>query len=322
MQREPDPLVSVVIATYNRSNVLRWTIQSVLGQIHTNWQLLVVGDACTDDTADVVASFADPRIEYVDLPTNCGDQSGPNNEGVRRATGTYLAFLNHDDLWFPDHLSRCLETIERTDADLVLSLAELILPADVRRVSGLFTGGRYRPGQFVPASTWCLRRTLADRVGRWRHHTAIRNVPSQDWLFRAWRSRARIEVVPHLTAVVFASGHRPGAYVRRDEDEQRDYLSKMAEDPRTREEALRAILLDVPGQLNQSIPHLATVPPGRALRALLYRLGGPALRGLGIDPAALYAWSAGRSKGERVRWLRELRGLDAPPTTIQEPRAR
>ncbi len=58
----------------------------------------MVGDACTDDTADVVASFGDARIQYHALAVNVGEQSGPNNHGVSRSCGELVAFLNHDDL--------------------------------------------------------------------------------------------------------------------------------------------------------------------------------------------------------------------------------
>jgi glycosyltransferase involved in cell wall biosynthesis len=76
------PRVSVITATYNRSRVLRHTIASVIAQDFADWELLVVGDAGTDDTADVVASFRDPRIRFFSLPQNVGEQSGPNNAGV------------------------------------------------------------------------------------------------------------------------------------------------------------------------------------------------------------------------------------------------
>jgi glycosyltransferase involved in cell wall biosynthesis len=81
------PVVSVIMATYNRSNVLCYAIESVLWQTFKEWELWIVGDACTDDTATVVASFKDKRIHFVNLPVNTGEQSGPNNEGVKRSTG-------------------------------------------------------------------------------------------------------------------------------------------------------------------------------------------------------------------------------------------
>jgi len=92
------PLVSVIIATYNRSNVLAIAIKTVLAQTYPQWELLVIGDACTDDTAAVVAGFGDVRIRFHNLAQNVGEQSGPNNEGMQQAKGKYFAFLNHDDL--------------------------------------------------------------------------------------------------------------------------------------------------------------------------------------------------------------------------------
>src|SRR5688572_8257735 len=75
------PSISVVIATYNRSRMLAYAIESVLRQTFTDWELIVVGDACTDDTAEVVARYvaADPRVRFVNLERNWGEQSAPNN---------------------------------------------------------------------------------------------------------------------------------------------------------------------------------------------------------------------------------------------------
>ena len=75
------PQVTVIIATYNRSGALRYAISSVLAQTYRDFELLVVGDACTDDSASVAAEFADPRVRWHNLSTNCGNQFGPNNHG-------------------------------------------------------------------------------------------------------------------------------------------------------------------------------------------------------------------------------------------------
>ena len=95
------PAVSVIIATYNRAHTLRHAVQSVRNSSFTDWELIVVGDACTDDSAECVAAFNDPRIRFVNLPDRTGHQSGPNNHGLALARGKYVAFLNHDDLFFP-----------------------------------------------------------------------------------------------------------------------------------------------------------------------------------------------------------------------------
>ena len=102
------PTVSVIVAAYNRSNVLRYALRSALAQDFSDFEILVIGDACTDDTGDVVRSFNDPRVSYLSLPLNFGEQSGPNNVGIARAQGRYIAFLNHDDFGFPDHLGAAL----------------------------------------------------------------------------------------------------------------------------------------------------------------------------------------------------------------------
>ena len=100
--------------------MLRYALQSALRQTVRDIEVIVVGDATTDDTADVVAAIAksDERVRFINLPKNVGDQSGPNNHGVDVARGHNVAFLNHDDLWWPDHLERGLQTLRETLADL------------------------------------------------------------------------------------------------------------------------------------------------------------------------------------------------------------
>src|SRR5437879_999756 len=102
------PTVTIVTATYNRSEVLKHAIRSVLGSTLSDWELLVVGDGCTDDTELCVTSFGDPRIRFVNLPKNTGGQSAPNNLGMELARGRYIAFLNHDDLILNHHLETCV----------------------------------------------------------------------------------------------------------------------------------------------------------------------------------------------------------------------
>ena len=128
------PVVSVVIATYNRSGVLRYAIETALGQTLKNIEVLVIGDGCTDDSPEVVAAFQDSRLLWHNLPSNTGSQSVPNNTGIAMARGCYVAYLSHDDLWMPHHLEALVSTVERDQADG--GCVEARSPADRTRSLG------------------------------------------------------------------------------------------------------------------------------------------------------------------------------------------
>src|SRR5207247_9434455 len=116
-----NPSVSVIIPTYNWSSVLPYSIGSVLRQTFTDFELLVVGDGCTDDSEAVVGRVGDPRVEWINLPTNTGHQPEPNNEGLRQARGQFIAYLGHDALRLPHHLS-CLISALKQGADLAYGM--------------------------------------------------------------------------------------------------------------------------------------------------------------------------------------------------------
>jgi teichuronic acid biosynthesis glycosyltransferase TuaG len=99
------PLVSVVIPTHNRSGDLRFAMDSVLAQTMPDLELVVCDDGSSDDTADVVRTYArkDPRVIYApDAPS--GRPSIPRNRGIRLAQGMWVAFLDSDDRWAPNKL--------------------------------------------------------------------------------------------------------------------------------------------------------------------------------------------------------------------------
>lgn len=96
-------LLSVVIPTYNRVDYLREAIESVLAQTYKNYEILVVDDGSTDNTRELVASYAS-RIKYI-YQDNKGPSAARNN-GIRNAKGNLIAFLDSDDLWHPDKLAK------------------------------------------------------------------------------------------------------------------------------------------------------------------------------------------------------------------------
>src|ERR687884_10042 len=123
--RTSPPQVTVIIPTYNWSSVLPYSIGSVLRQTYSDFEVLVVGDGCTDDSESVVGAINDARVRWIDLPVNTGHQSGPNNEGLRQARGEIIAYLGHDDLWLPHHLE-CMVAALDAGADIAFGITEII----------------------------------------------------------------------------------------------------------------------------------------------------------------------------------------------------
>jgi glycosyltransferase involved in cell wall biosynthesis len=106
------PRVTVGIPTYNRAEMLRGAIESVLAQTFTDFRLLVSDNASEDDTPDVVRSYDDDRIEYVRAEHNVGP-AGNFHRLLELADTEYLVLLPDDDLLYPDHLKASIELLDR-----------------------------------------------------------------------------------------------------------------------------------------------------------------------------------------------------------------
>jgi glycosyltransferase involved in cell wall biosynthesis len=117
-----NPLVSVVVITYNGAEFVGRAIESVLRQSWGNLELIVVDDGSTDDTPGVIARFDDPRLRYL-KQTNRGPNAA-RNYGIRESRGDFVAFLDCDDWWLPEKLCRQVARArEEPGAGLVYSLA-------------------------------------------------------------------------------------------------------------------------------------------------------------------------------------------------------
>lgn len=118
------PLFSVVIPTYNRASKLQRAVESVLAQSYDNFEILVMDDGSTDNTAEVVASFVDPRITYL-WDKNFGGPARPRNRGIAIAKGEWICFLDADDWWTTDKLQACFDCIN-DKVDLVYHDLEIV----------------------------------------------------------------------------------------------------------------------------------------------------------------------------------------------------
>ena len=110
MPRVSQPVVSVCIPTFNRRGYLTEAVESVLAQSFGDFELVIADDASTDDTAEAVMAFGDPRIRYFRNDRNIGVPNWLN--AVANAVGRYCAFLSDDDKWAPTLLERLVPPLD------------------------------------------------------------------------------------------------------------------------------------------------------------------------------------------------------------------
>jgi O-antigen biosynthesis protein len=116
------PSVSVVIPVFNRPEAIRRAIDSVLAQTYQDFEILVIDDASTDETASVVAAVNDPRVDLIRHARRLGG-SATRNSGINASRAPYVAFLDSDDEWMPDKLHRQIELFERSGNEVGLVYA-------------------------------------------------------------------------------------------------------------------------------------------------------------------------------------------------------
>jgi glycosyltransferase involved in cell wall biosynthesis len=221
-QPSTEPLVSVIIATYNWSSVLRLAIHSVLWQTHQDFEILVVGDGCTDDSEAVARSFGDARVRWHNLPKNVGHQTAPNNQGLRLARGRYIAYLGHDDIWHPEHLRTLVAAIVRAEADFASSLVQMIGPpgSNYHEVAGIYPQGGYTGAKGLPVSGVLHRSDVVSRIGEWKDYREVWRNPDVDFVYRGVEAGMKFVSTGELTVFKFNSSMRKNCYLEKPCQEQ------------------------------------------------------------------------------------------------------
>ncbi|MDY6836573.1 MAG: glycosyltransferase [Thermodesulfobacteriota bacterium] len=107
-----EPIVSVIIPTYNRSRFLGEALDSALNQTYKEMEIIVVDDGSTDDTAQLVQRYKG-RIQYIYQKRS--ERSNARNRGVRESCGEYIAFLDSDDLWLPEKIERQVKILNENE---------------------------------------------------------------------------------------------------------------------------------------------------------------------------------------------------------------
>ncbi|HEX7976114.1 MAG TPA: glycosyltransferase [Anaerolineales bacterium] len=167
-----DPKVTVLLPSYNRAGLLPVALHSVFAQTYSDFELIVVDDGSTDDTASVVRGFPDPRLRYLSQENR--GISGALNAGLGLARGVYIARVDSDDRWLPDLLEREVAVLEtRPDVGLVYSKAQAMDPqgqplAQILGAPEKFPGQTLKSilyGDFVCTITAVVRRECLEQAG-------------------------------------------------------------------------------------------------------------------------------------------------------------
>lgn len=173
------PLVSVIIPTYNAEKWIRDTVNSALGQTYAPLEVIVVDDASTDGTLKTLEG-SDPRVRLFRNEKNLG-VGGSRNRAMKEARGEYIAFLDHDDLWHPEKLKLQLPLFEKNPAPgLVFSDCFYLNPGGKQYRAFEFSlparGSAFQSlieENFIPCLTAVIPKKVLNAVGSFREDLKI-----------------------------------------------------------------------------------------------------------------------------------------------------
>lgn len=187
------PLVSILMPAYNAEKFISEAIESILNQDHSNWELLILDDASTDSTLQVVKAFQDDRIKVFRHETNLGYLPSCN-ELFEKAEGDFITFLDADDTCSPTRISTCLSEFE-TDPELAFITTDHIRTDKFGKLitehkteidyPKYASDSNYYPT--ICCATIFLKKNLLQKVGG--YHLFFKEIGGEDyhWLFRSSR---------------------------------------------------------------------------------------------------------------------------------------
>jgi hypothetical protein len=163
----PSPVISVILPTRNRAHVISDAITSVKAQHFPDWELIIIDNGSSDDTAAKVAPYlVDGRIRYVESPAE--GVSGARNQGLKLARGSLIAYLDSDNVWYPDFLAAAVNAFA---ADPAVNLIYGVLVTDAHQLEGTrllwmpFDRDRLLASNFIDLNVVVHRKSLIERYG-------------------------------------------------------------------------------------------------------------------------------------------------------------
>lgn len=205
-----EPLVSVIIPVYNRGHLLGRTIESVLGNNYDNLEIIIVDDASTEDIKTVVNNIGDQRLKYIRHGENLGGANA-RNTGIDAATGSYVAFLDSDDVWLPNKLKLQLDLIQNhgehervvvhTQFNYYNGYVTRVLPARARRLGEALGDYLFVSDGAIHTSTLLMSRELAVKT---KFKSGLRKHQDLDFCFRLEEMGAIFELIDQSLVTWYA----------------------------------------------------------------------------------------------------------------------
>ncbi len=148
-----NPLVSIILPSYNRAKILKRAIQSVIDQTFSDFELIIVDDCSKDNTEEVVKNFHDHRIKLIRHERNKGAVAA-RNTGIKASKGKYVAFQDSDDEWLPQKLEKQIKVFEQGPSNLgVVYTSFWLIDGNQKRIS---------PPAFIKHTEGDIHRTLLE----------------------------------------------------------------------------------------------------------------------------------------------------------------
>lgn len=203
------PAVSVILPFYNRVETLARCVDSVLAQTFTDWELVAVDDASTDDSAALLESRRDARIRIIRHEVNRG-AGAARDTAMQAAKGDYFALLDSDDEWLPRKLEEQMNALCRPGETAALSACRYDFIRDGRTINlpkpfdpSAWERSLHRECTFGFGTTLVIRRDVAERLGGF--DPKLPRHEDWDWILRAFEQGETLAFVPETLARVFCT---------------------------------------------------------------------------------------------------------------------
>ncbi|HWQ46665.1 MAG TPA: glycosyltransferase family 2 protein [Longilinea sp.] len=198
--------VTVIITTYNREKLLRRAIDSVLAQTYPNWELVIVDDASTDGTSDLVKKYTDKRIRYIRHPENSGS-SASLNTGILSAVTPYICILDSDDEYLPTHLEKHINLIKSSPLEPGMVYCRIgekqadgsLKPAHFNLIRGQAYKQALWQGYLAQMASMLIKRECFQKVGMF--DTLFPCFKDDDICFRIAKEY-RVDFIPEILVII------------------------------------------------------------------------------------------------------------------------